>query len=132
MASGTALARQANAAIAADEATSLRDAGAGGFVTAEDVAEAAAANDPLALRLMEREGEYIGIGVVNLLHLFSPQRIALGGGVMKSADLLFPAMHRIVAARAMTPYRDAEIGLPTLGDYTGVLGAAALILAKHQ
>ena len=73
-----------------------------------------------------------GVGVVSLLHLFSPECIALGGGVMKSADLLFPAMRRVIEQGAMEPYREAKIELAALGDRTGVLGAAALILAPHE
>ena len=132
LASGTALGRRATEAIAAGEPTILRDAASEGPVTAVHVALAAAANDPLAQRLMEREGELIGLGLVNILHLFSPEVIALGGGVMKSASLLFPAMRRVVAERAMTVYQDAHVELATLADRTGVLGAAALILAPHH
>ncbi len=131
LASGTAIARRAAEALAAGEATSLRDFADPVHVTGGDVAAAADAGDPLALRLLAREGELIGIGVVNLLHLFSPERIALGGGVMKSASLLFPPMHRAIQAGAMTPYRDVSVELATLGEHTGVLGAAALIRAKH-
>ncbi len=132
LASGTALARRATEALLAGEPSMLRDVDAQSSLTAVHVALAAAAHDPLALRLMEREGELIGIGLVNLLHLFSPEVIALGGGVMKSADLLFPPMRRMIAKYAMAPYQDARIELATLGDRTGVLGAAALVLVPHQ
>jgi glucokinase len=132
LASGTALARRATEAIEAGEPTILRGAYAEGSISAVHVALAAAANDPLASRLMEREGELIGIGLANLLHLFSPEVIALGGGVMKSADRLLPAIHRMIAEYAMSPYQDARIELATLGDRTGVLGAAALILVPYQ
>lgn len=131
LASGTALGQRASEAIAAGKQTILRDAYSQGPVTAVHVALAAAAKDPLALQLMEREGELIGVGLVNILHLFSPEVIALGGGVMKSAELLLPPMRRVVADKAMTVYQDARIDLATLGDRTGVLGAAALILAPH-
>ncbi len=129
VASGTALAQRAIEAIAAGEPTTLRDLSPA--LTAGHVAAAAQAGDPLALRLMEREGEMIGLGVVNLLHLYSPECIALGGGVMKSADLLFPSMQRAIEQGAMQPYLEASVGLASLGDRVGVLGAAALILAPH-
>ena len=128
----TALGRRAIEAINAGEQTILRAADSQGPVTAVHVALAAAAQDPLALRLMQKEGEFIGIGLVNVLHLFSPQIIALGGGVMKNADLLFPPMRKVIAEMAMEPYQDAQIELATLGDRTGVLGAAALDPCPHQ
>lgn len=129
LASGTALAARANEAVAAGESTSLATQIQPGNIKASDVAEAASAGDPFAIRLMEREGELIGIGLVNVLHLFSPERIALGGGVMQNADRLFPPMWDAINRLAMKPYRDVEIGVATLGDRTGVLGAAALVLA---
>lgn len=131
VASGTALARIANQALVAGERSSLRSKQDGHKVTAKDVAMAALSGDALALRLMEQEGDLIGAGVVSLLHLFSPECIALGGGVMKSADLLMPRIRRSVVDGAMGPYADARIELATLGDRTGVLGAAALILVPH-
>ncbi len=129
LAAGPALARHAAEAVATGAPTSLREIATQRVLTPGDVAAAARAGDMVALQIMEREGEYIGIGLVNILHLFSPDRIALGGGVMKSADLFMPALHRTVQTYAMTPYRDTDIGLATLGDHTGVLGAAALVLA---
>lgn len=132
LASGTALGQRATEAVRAGEPTILRDVYSQGRVTAVHVALAAAADDSLALRLMEREGELIGLGLVNILHLFSPEVIALGGGVMKNAAMLFPPIRRVIAEKAMAPYRDARIELATLGDRTGVLGAVALILAPHH
>ncbi len=132
VASGTALAARAEEALAAGESSLLREMRGSEPVTARAVAEAAVAGDTLAVRLMQREGEYIGIGIVNLLHLYSPERIAVGGGVMKSAEMLFPAIHQAIQSYAMKPYRDAIVDLPTLGDHTGVLGAAAQILIKNR
>jgi glucokinase len=131
LAAGPALARHAAEAVATGVPTLLSEIAAQRAVTPGDVATAARAGDKLALQIMEREGEYIGIGLVNILHLYSPDRIAIGGGVMKSADLFMPAIHRTVQTYAMTPYRAAEIGLATLGDHTGVLGAAALVLVPE-
>src|SRR6478736_4632276 len=51
---------------------------------AADICDGARRGDPLALRCVEREGFYLGLGLANLITLFTPHRIALGGGVMKS------------------------------------------------
>ena len=132
LASGTSLARVANEALATNEQSSLQHIRNSRPVTAGDVADAAAAGDALALRLMEREGDLIGAGVVSLLHLFSPECVALGGGVMKSAELLLPRICRRVEEWAMHAYTGARIEVAMLGDRTGVLGAAALILARYH
>lgn len=132
VASGTALARYA--AVALQPAgihgrhSIIREIANGEAVEGHHIAIAAEQGDELALTLMQREGEMIGVGLVNLLHMYAPERIALGGGVTKSFALLEPHMRRIVAERAMPPYRDTPIDLATLGDKVGVLGAAALML----
>ncbi len=64
----------------------------------------------------------------NLLHLFAPDRIALGGGVIRSIDLLEPHIRREINKRAMPPYRDTPIQVAQLGSQVGVIGAAALML----
>ncbi|KPV51506.1 hypothetical protein SE17_20795, partial [Kouleothrix aurantiaca] len=51
-------------------------------VSGADVSRAAAAGDALAQRLMEREAELLGLGFVNLLHLFAPEQILVGGSVI--------------------------------------------------
>lgn len=128
VASGTALARYASTALERGRPSLINDVAAGQAVEGWHVARAAEQGDELALMLMQREGEMIGIGLVNLLHLFAPERIALGGGVTKSMPLLERHLRRIVQERAMPPYRDTPIALATLGDNVGVLGAAALVL----
>lgn len=84
--------------------------------------------DALALTLMQREGEWIGIGLVNLLHLYAPERVALGGGVTQSMALLDPHIRRVIAGRAMPPFRDIPVQVARLGDDAGVIGAATLVL----
>ncbi len=128
VASGTALARGATAALQRGHPSLINDIAAGGPIEGWHIAAAAERGDSLAQTLMRREGELIGVGLVNLLHLYAPERIALGGGVTKSMALLEPYMRSIIAERAMRPYQDAVIELTTLGDRVGVIGAAALVL----
>jgi len=77
---------------------------------------------------MRREGEWIGIGLANLLHLYAPERVALGGGVTQSMALLDPHIRRVIAGRAMPPFRDIPVQVAQLGDDAGVIGAATLVL----
>ncbi|WP_043097025.1 ROK family protein [Kallotenue papyrolyticum] len=127
LASGTALARAATQAVQ-HEPSLIRELAGSLPISGAHVAHAATHGDALAQRLMQREGELIGIGLVNLLHLYAPERIALGGGVTKSWPLLEATVQQTINTRAMPPYRDTPITLATLGDSVGVLGAAALLL----
>lgn len=128
LASGTALAAFARVATAGnDDALIARIAG-DEPIGGQHVARAAQDGDATAQQLMRQVGEYVGVGLVNVLHLYAPERIALGGGMMESYDLLEPHFRRIVAERAMASYRDTAIVRAELGGLGGVLGAAALAL----
>ena len=93
-------------------------------VAAED------ATDPDVWRL---EAEYLALGLANLVCSLSPQRIVIGGGVLKQPLLLPLVRARLV--EVLAGYVDAiEVGAgietyvvpPALGDRAGVLGAFAL------
>jgi fructokinase len=71
------------------------------------------------------EAEYIALGVVNIVALFSPQVVILGGGVLKAPGLLDGVRAR-VPELAAGYFVEPEIVPPALGDYSGVLGALEL------
>jgi len=129
VASGTALSRAAGTALASGRRSSILALAAGEPIAGRHVMAAAAEGDEVALDLVRREGELLGLGLVGLLHLFSPERIALGGGVMHGLALLEPHIRHVVSERAMPAYRDVPICAAQLGDAAGVIGAAALMLA---
>ena len=127
-ASGTAIARMATEAIESGRETVLSGRPS---VTAKDVAEAARGGDALALEVMHTAGFYLGVGIVNLLHIFNPSRIILGGSVTKSFDLFREPMWATIRERAWAPYlEDFDIAPAELGDDVGLIGAMALILEK--
>ena len=130
LASGTALARFAVQALQRKSPSLLHDSATKGPLTAAQVVAAATQGDEMAQDLLRREGEFLGMGLVNLLHLFSPERITLGGGVAQAMAWLEPHMHRIIAARALPSYRDVPIHYAHLGDQAGVIGAATRLLAS--
>lgn len=130
LASGTALARFAAQALQRESRSLLHDRATSEPLTGEHVVAAAAQGDEVAQALLRREGEFLGMGLVNLLHLFSPERITLGGGVAQGMVWLEPHIRRIIAARAMPSYRDVPIQYAQLGDQAGVIGAATLLFAS--
>lgn len=132
LASGTGLARAAAAAMPGKPDSYLHQLATPQNVTAEHVAQAAAANDPLALQLLDDEGELIGAGLVNMLHLYSPALIVLGGGVATNNPQLIPRASKVVQERAMLVYRDVPVKLAQLGDRAGLLGAVALFLHMRE
>ncbi|WP_027134869.1 ROK family protein [Geminicoccus roseus] len=125
LASGTALGRIVREQLAAGAPSSMQ-AIAGRPVTAEDVVTAARAGDPLGVALLAAEARYLGIGIVSLLHLFSPERVILGGGVSTALDLMAPGIAAEIAERAMAPFRSVPVVAAALGGNVGLAGAAAM------
>lgn len=132
LAAGPGLARAAAAAMRDSPDSMLHSMAAPETVTAEEVARAAAAGDNLARELLDREGELIGVGLVNMLHLFSPQLILIGGGVIVNNPQLIERAQRVIRERALAVYQDTPIQLAALGDRAGLLGAIALFLHMRE
>jgi fructokinase len=81
----------------------------------------------------ELEAEYLALGILSIVCVFSPERIVVGGGVMERPGLLEMVRARLpelVAGYLPTPLLADEIDRflvpPGLGDRAGVLGAIAL------
>jgi glucokinase len=132
LASGPGLAAAAAEAMIADPRSLLHGLASPESVTAVEVAQAAAAGDPLAQRLLDREGELIGIGLVNMLFLYSPELILLGGGVVVHNPQLIERARLVIQERAFAVYRDVPVELAGLGDRAGLLGAVALFLHMRE
>ncbi|MFQ5812391.1 MAG: ROK family protein [Anaerolineae bacterium] len=132
LAAGPAIARHARELIKEGTKTAITDLVGGDLdeITAKVVNQAAQAGDPTAIELFRQAGFYIGVGIVNLLHLFNPSLIVIGGSVTKAGDLLFEPIRATVRERAMASYywENTPIVPATLGDDVGLLGAVALVL----
>ena len=74
---------------------------------------------------MEREAYYLGLGLANLITLFAPEAIVLGGSVMKSAHLFLERMQEVIRQNCrLVPAGRVEITLASLGADAGLIGAA--------
>jgi glucokinase len=87
LASGPAIARMAQAALAAGTPTSLRQLAAP--VTAAEVYAAAAAGDAVALAIAEQVGQSLGRAIYNLALSYDVERIIVGGGVTTAGAAFF-------------------------------------------
>jgi glucokinase len=94
-------------------------------LTARRIYEHAMAGDPLAARAVERETFYLGIGLANLVNLFTPDAIILGGSVMKSAGVFLSDIRRVMQQGCrFVPLDKVELSLASLGDDANLIGAA--------
>lgn len=133
LASGTAVAGEAIRRIGSGEGSSLAGMVEGKIedITAETVGVAAREGDRLALEVISRAAGFLGVGMVNLVNIFNPEMIIVGGGMAQMGDLLLGPARQVVKERAFSlPARAVRIVPARLGDSAGVLGAA--VFAREQ
>jgi glucokinase len=99
---------------------------AAGFASLETVFDAARSCQPRACEFIAAAADDLALGLVAVIHLLSPERVVLGGGVSQAFDLLAPLLRDRVAARVLPPFRGVEIVQARLGDDSGLMGAALL------
>jgi len=98
-------------------------------ITAETVAKAFRANDPLASDIIAAVGKALVAGCVSLINAFNPCRLILGGGVMEGMPELIERVSREVPGRALqAAAKSVEIRPAELHNDAGVIGAATLAL----
>jgi glucokinase len=133
LASGTAVTKDAVRRISCGEKTSIMDTVGGDVdkITAETVAAAARNGDELALEVLNKAGYYLGIGMINMVNIFNPDIIVLGGGMAELGDLFIGQGRKMVAERAWPmSARSVRIVTAQLGNEAGVYGAAAYAFGK--
>lgn len=90
--------------------------------------QAAEAGDPLAARILEDTGRYVGIAMANVVNILNPQRVIVGGGVAQAGEWLLGPMRREIRRRSLDqPGAMAEVVPAALGPDAGVIGAAWLL-----
>ncbi len=94
-------------------------------LSAKNICELALVGDDLAKRAVEREAHYLGLGLANLVVLFTPDAIVLGGSVMKSADLFMEGIRGVIRESCRyVPFEKTQIALASLGEDANLIGAA--------
>jgi glucokinase len=120
--SGTSIAARARESLDAGSSLAGLDT-----LTAADVAEHAAAGDPLAARVWRQTTDALGSGLTSIVNMLEPELIVLGGGVTRAGEALLGPAREAVRAAAMTPGgRTVRVERAALGDRVGVVGAAAV------
>jgi glucokinase len=134
LAAGPAIAALAQRALAEGRSSLLRELAGGRIeqVSAREVGEAANRADALALAVVNHAARVIGIGIVNLLHLFDPALVVIGGSVALMGEVLLRPLRDTVRECAMPPYQSIPLVPAQLGDDSGLLGAAALAWQAHR
>jgi glucokinase len=135
-AAGPALARKLRAALEAGETSDVVRGLVGDDLSTIDgkvVGQAVHAGDPLAVGIVKRSAELLGLGMVSLLHLFNPEIIVIGGGVASGLGraLTDPVRQMIETYSLDSAYwENLSIVPPKLHEDVSIIGSVALVKTR--
>ena len=97
-------------------------------VEANTVFDGAAAGDETARELLDVYITYLAEGITNIINVFQPAVLCVGGGVSQAGEVLLRPLREEVARRVYSrnSKRNTRIELAKLGNDAGILGAALL------
>jgi predicted NBD/HSP70 family sugar kinase len=98
-------------------------------VSTDTVFEALKDNDKLAIDVIQKAGERLGVRVAFLINLLNPGAVIVGGGIEKAGPLFIEAVKKAVRACAFEEMaRIVKIVPARLGEDSVALGAASLVI----
>ena len=133
LASGKAIAITAQSRLARGQQSILLEMSGGDInsVTAKMVVDAAKEGDELSLNVFNRAIEYIGIGIANLVNLFNPELIVIGGGVSMAGETFFDSIKNVIHKHLLQASAKELPILPVaFGKNAALMGAFALVLNR--
>lgn len=97
------------------------------LLTAPLIINAALRGDQLAIRQVQRVGENLGKGLAYLIQILNPELIVLSGAMTHASEYLLTAIRQSLYTYCLPLLReDTQLGISTLGDDAGVMGAVAV------
>ncbi len=129
--SPVAVARFARRRLEAGEHSAIREIAHGnlGAINFDIILQAAQDGDSLALDALHETACYMGTGIANLINVFNPQLVVIGGELSRASSLLLPTIKEIACQNAL---RESCENLQIVGSAHGeeacVMGAIALVL----
>lgn len=128
--SGTSISDRAKEAIDAGRPTILARHDT---ITTFEIYQAYREGDELSIELLHDAWDYLGIAVANLILVFDPDVIAIGGGVSRIGKDMFERVKSSARRRCFDFMFDSVQIVPTgLSQDTGVIGAVALALVRSR
>ena len=85
-------------------------------------------NDPAAKEVVDNYIRYVAIGIVNVINIFQPEFVCIGGGICNEKDTLLAPIREFVDAHDYNrdPSVRTKICTAVLGNDAGIIGAAGL------
>lgn len=100
-------------------------------ITGRTVMAAAGQGDALAVEVIQEAGHYLGIAIANVVNLFNPSMVIIGGEMLELGDLFLDPVREVVQRRSFSiPLSAVEVVPSSLGHYTAAIGAATLVVDR--
>lgn len=100
-------------------------------ITSEDIYKAALEGDSLSRSVLKEAGKGLGIGIANIINIFSPEAIILTGGLSKASSIYIDSAISEASKRAMKELYNKTIIIKSMTeDDAGVVGAALLAIEE--
>lgn len=95
---------------------------------ARDVFDLAKADNIVAAEVLDSYFDYLSTGIANLINIFQPEVIAIGGGIAGQGEELLKPLVKKVESKRYTKYSKNQtvITVAKLGNDAGIIGAASL------
>jgi glucokinase len=130
--SGTAIARRAREMLERGRAIRFPHAVDPRNVTSRDVFDAAAMNDSVAQEIVDEVAAACGLAVSNIIHLFNPEAVIIGGGVAQAGAFFLDRVRESARKRLLVEAEFKCTILPAgLGPDATAFGAAMLAAANQ-
>jgi len=94
----------------------------------EEIVQAGKEGDKFILNIFEEVGEYLGIGIANIINFFNPELIILADELSKAGDLILDPVKRAIRLHALPPI--PEIVISKLGSLACAVGSATLAVKE--
>lgn len=90
--------------------------------------EAVHKKDAAAVKVLDTFTDYLGCGLLDIINVFQPELICVGGGISKAGELLIAPVRSRMARESYTRMsrRQPKIVTASLGNEAGIIGAALL------
>jgi len=97
----------------------------------EQLVKLAKQENAVVLKILEKAGNYLGIGIANLLNLFNPELIIISGEGVCYGDFMFKPMQETIHKHAMPGLvGDTKIVIDAWDDTAWARGAAGIVLEQ--
>jgi len=90
------------------------------------------AGDPVAQEVVDKYIYHVACGIINVINVFQPAILCIGGGISKEKENLLAPLRKIVEAERFSKYaaQQTELVAAQLGNDAGIIGAANLYRLK--